>query len=233
MLAIENISFHYGVLDMQFGIQIAQAEFRQGEVTCILGRNGSGKTTLLSLIGGHLTPASGQILLDGQDMALLTVRDRPTATVFQQLGLFPHLTVAQNVKAAIEPNTLFRYAPETITRCQEVLCDFDLTVLHDKKPQQLSVGQQQRVAIARAVATSPKVLLLDEPTSALDFAHIRVLRDTLKYLKSSGKVPVIIIISHDLHFVLDIADNIKYFEEGRIQFDGTTDEFKSTPYYIN
>src|ERR1700753_1037640 len=118
MLSISNLEFSYGSKSDAFSLSIEHLQFVAGQITCILGRNGSGKTTLLSLIGGHLNPKSGIIELSGNDISGLPANLRSTATVFQKLGLFPHFTVIENIKTAIEPNTLFRYSADTLLRCK-------------------------------------------------------------------------------------------------------------------
>ena len=96
----------------------------------------------------------------------------------------------------------------------------------------MSIGQQQRVAIARATAIKPLVLLLDEPTSALDFVSINYLKKLLLELKEKNSIPINIIVSHDLHFVLSIADEIKFIEDGKLAFEGNKEAFIKSKYYI-
>lgn len=233
MLLLEDIEFNYRNGRGSFNISINELKFDSSLITCVLGKNGSGKTTVLSLIGGHLQSEKGKIVLAGEDISLLKAELRPTSTVFQQIGLFPHLTVKENIELAIEPNSLFKKSATTKNKAEKILVDFSLKEFEKRRPSQLSVGQQQRVAIARALSSDPKVLLLDEPTSALDFANIRILKGMLKEIKERQTVPVIIIVSHDLHFVLEIADSIKFIENGRFVFNGTTEEFQKSKYYIN
>ena len=113
------------------------------------------------------------------------------------------------------------------------MLDFSLTEYAERKPNQLSIGQQQRVAIARATAIKPSVLLLDEPTSALDFSNINYLKTLLQELNKKQTVPICIIVSHDLHFVLSIADEIKYIDNGELVFEGNKEAFINSAYNIN
>ncbi|MCB0537323.1 MAG: ABC transporter ATP-binding protein [Bacteroidetes bacterium] len=233
MLELKDIKFQYHEVNTSFSIDIAKTQFNASVITCVLGKNGSGKTTVLNLLGGHLKASSGSILLEGKEITDLKAELRPTSTVFQQIGLFPHLTVKENIEIAVEPNTLFKKSATTKSKAEKILSDFNLIEFANRKPIQLSVGQQQRVAIARALSTEPKVLLLDEPTSALDFANISYLRNLLIELKQRETVPVIIIVSHDLPFVMSVADNIKFIENGNFVFDGTSKEFQSSSHFIN
>lgn len=233
MLELKDIKFQYHEIDTSFSIDIAKTQFNTSVITCVLGKNGSGKTTVLNLLGGHLKASSGSILLEGKEITDLKAELRPTSTVFQQIGLFPHLTVKENIEIAIEPNTLFKMSKTTKSKAEKILSDFNLVEFANTKPVQLSVGQQQRVAIARALSTEPKVLLLDEPTSALDFANIRYLKNLLIELKQKETVPVIIIVSHDLPFVMSVADNIKFIENGIFVFEGTNKEFQTSSHFTN
>ena len=233
MLLLYKIVFNYGKEMGSFSVTIDELQFASSLITCILGKNGSGKSTVLNLIGGHLNADQGKIVLSGVDITELKAEVRPTSTVFQQIGLFPHLNVKENIELAIEPNTLFKISDETKRKAENILVDFSLKEFEKRKPSQLSVGQQQRVAIARALGSDPKVLLLDEPTSALDFVNISMLKTMLREIKDKKTVPIIIIVSHDLHFVLDIADNIKFIENGKFVFDGNTENFQKSKYFVN
>ena len=233
MLEIKNLHFRYRQLDAEAGIHIEATTFQKGKTTCVLGENGSGKTTLLNLIGGHLFSKEGQILLLGKDLSTLQSEARPTATVFQQIGLFPHLSVKQNIEIAIEPNSFWGVSSATKSKAMQLIEEFDLIPFVNRLPSELSVGQQQRVAIARAISTNPSVFLLDEPTSALDFVHIKALKSLLLDIKQKEKAPIIIIVSHDLPFVLDTADEIKYLKHGKIIFEGTKQEFIRSEWYIS
>jgi len=189
MLQIKNISYSYN--NSNFSLEIDKVEFKPNKITCVLGENGSGKTTLLQILGGHLPLKKGSISIFDADISKTEAVERPIATVFQELGLFPHLSVRKNIALAIEPNRLIGASEYVNSKTDAIVSMFQLDDLQHKKPMALSGGQQQRVAIARAIATSPKVLILDEPTSALDYQNIAKLKTLLQELKNSKQVPVI------------------------------------------
>jgi len=226
MLVLDKIKFNYTENGGAFNLSIPHLEFREGIITCLLGTNGSGKSTLLNVIGGHLIPSDGLIELDKKDITKIKAELRPISTVFQQIGLMPHLSVKENIHLAVEPNILFKKSLNAKLRVNKIIKDFNLEELQNRRPNELSIGQQQRVAIARALSTNPSVVLLDEPTSSLDFINVNYLRDLLLNVKTLSIVPIIIIVSHDLHFVMSIADEIKYIQDGKINFQGTNHEFQ-------
>ena len=139
---------------------------KKGELLTVLGPSGCGKTTLLRAVSGFLEPSQGKVLIDGQDMSGIGPNKRPTSLIFQNLALFPLMSVADNIAFSLEVRGHDKTSRRK--RADELL---DLVALNgqgDKKVHELSGGQKQRVAIARALAVEPKVLLLDEPLSALD-----------------------------------------------------------------
>ncbi|HLZ62992.1 MAG TPA: ABC transporter ATP-binding protein, partial [Ktedonosporobacter sp.] len=141
-------------------------EVASGELVCLLGASGCGKTTTLRMIAGFLTPDAGQILLDDTPITTIPPERRPTAMVFQQYALWPHMDVFHNISFGLQ----LRQLPKRVIqkRVQEVLSLVRLDAYARSYPAQLSGGQQQRVALARALVLEPKLLLLDEPLSNLD-----------------------------------------------------------------
>jgi putative ABC transport system ATP-binding protein len=153
-------------------LQNAHAEFQSGEITAILGKSGSGKSTLLNLISGIDAPDSGHIWMNGQDLTVLSERDRTLfrrariGFVFQFFNLIPTLTVGENVSLPLELNRVPR--PQAHTKVQVVLEAVGLLERWKTFPEKLSGGEQQRVALARALVHDPLLILADEPTGNLD-----------------------------------------------------------------
>lgn len=178
-----------------------------GKILCIVGQSGGGKTTLLRCISGLERIDSGQILVDGVafDPYVNSTNDAVIGVVFQEYNLFPHLTVLQNVMLA-PTMVLKKDKKEAQAEAQELLQKLALGDKGELYPWQLSGGQKQRVAIARALAMKPRILCYDEPTSALDPG----LRDTVKEIVLDLKKDKMtqIIVTHDIDFAKEIADDI-------------------------
>jgi putative ABC transport system ATP-binding protein len=190
----------------------------RGELTALKGRSGSGKTTLLNLVGGLDRPSSGQILVDGHDLAalgedgLLTLRRDRIGFVFQSFGLMPILTAAENVGV---PMRLRRTPPrEREERVQELLALVGLGDHVDQRPGELSGGQQQRVAIARALANQPALIIADEPTGQLDSDTGRAVMQLLRAVVRSEGVTVLV-ATHDPQ-LMELADRVLDLRDGQI-----------------
>ncbi|CAB3751759.1 MULTISPECIES: amino acid ABC transporter permease/ATP-binding protein [Burkholderia] len=215
----------------QFGMQrvLDNVSFvaPRGSVTVIVGPSGSGKSTLLRTINHLERVDDGFIDIDGEligyrrdgdvlhELKEREVLKRRTAVgmVFQNFNLFPHLTVLENlIEAPVVVGGVTRDAAERIART--LLARVGLADKADAYPRQLSGGQQQRVAIARALALRPKVLLFDEPTSALDPELVNEVLDVIKELARSGTT--LVIVTHEIGFAREVADNVLFMERGRI-----------------
>ena len=176
----------------------ASFSIARGKVTAIRGRSGSGKTTLLGLLGGLDRPTAGQILVDGEDLALLSrralaaYRRRHVGYVFQAFHLLPTLTADENVEAGVAPLRLGRRT--TRSRVRAALDAVSMGAKAHRFPHQLSGGEQQRVAIARAMAKQPTVLLADEPTGNLDEEHAG---DVLALLLEQAGPRTVVVVTHD------------------------------------
>ncbi|OCG23227.1 thiamine ABC transporter, ATP-binding protein [Gilliamella sp. Fer1-1] len=163
MIELNQINYHYDNFKMHFNLKIAAKE-----KVVIIGRSGAGKSTLLNLIAGFVSPNSGQILLNHQNMTRTLPGKRPVSILFQRNNLFNHLTVEQNIGLGIKP-CLKLNASERQT-IEDMLVKVSLAGFNNRYPNQLSGGQRQRVALARCLIQHRPVLLLDEPFSALDQA---------------------------------------------------------------
>jgi len=188
-----------------------------GELLCILGASGCGKTTTLNMIGGFLFPDAGRVMLDGQDITHLPPEQRPVSTVFQSYGLFPHLSVLQNVVYGLK----FRRYKKSVAlaKGREYLQLVGLADKADARIHELSGGQQQRVALARALIVEPKLCLLDEPFSNLDAALRIKMRTELKKLQQELGITMVF-VTHDQEEALILGDRMAIMDGGRLlQYD--------------
>jgi len=191
-----------------------QLEVKAGELTCLLGPSGCGKTTTLRMIGGFLQPDAGAILIDGNDISRLTPDRRPTAMVFQNYALWPHMTVFKNVSFGLKLRKLPKQ--EIKERVEAVLELVGLTHHIHSYPARISGGEQQRVALARALVLEPKVLLLDEPLSNLD-AKLRVrVREDIREIQQRIGITTVF-VTHDQDEALSISDRIAVMSGGKVE----------------
>jgi putative ABC transport system ATP-binding protein len=193
-------------------------QVRRGEFVAVMGRSGSGKSTLLSMLGGIEPPTSGQIFLEGTDLATLDddqrtlIRRRKVGFVFQMFNLLPILTAVENVTLPLELDGV--PAAEANRRAVEMLDRVDMSARREHIPGTLSGGEQQRVAVARALAIRPTILLADEPTGNLDSANGQQITRLLRRLVDEQK-QTLVIVTHDL-LVADQADRVVHLSDGRV-----------------
>jgi iron(III) transport system ATP-binding protein len=219
----QNIALAFGKTQVLRDIDLV---IEPGEFFALLGPSGSGKSTLLRVIAGFAFPQSGQVLLDGRDIARIPPWERNIGMVFQNYALWPHMTVWQNVAFGLEERKLPR--AEIERRTADALDLVGLRELAARRPSQISGGQQQRIALARTIAIEPKVLLLDEPLSNLD-AKLRIhMRTELLALQRKLGVTTIF-VTHDQEEALSIADRVAVLDQGVIQQVGTPVELFDTP----
>jgi len=186
----------------------------EGEFVCFLGPSGCGKTTLLRIIAGLEKPDAADIRFAGRVLTDIPARERNFGIVFQSYSLFPNMTVARNIAYGLECRKWPRQ--DIPDRVAAMLALVNLADQADKHPHQLSGGQQQRVALARALAGKPEVLLLDEPLSALDAKVREELRAEVKDLQARLGVTTIM-VTHDQHEAMEVADRIVVMNRGRIE----------------
>lgn len=214
------------------GVYDASFEIKEGEIFVIMGLSGSGKSTLVRMLNRLIDPSSGNIYLDGKDIAKMNVEDlrnirrHDINMVFQNFGLFPHRTILENTEFGLEMRGVSK--EERTTLAEKALNNAGLLPFKDQYPSQLSGGMQQRVGLARALANSPKILLMDEAFSALDPLIRREMQDELLDLQDTNK-QTIIFISHDLNEALRIGDRIALMKDGEIMQIGTGEEILTNP----
>jgi osmoprotectant transport system ATP-binding protein len=201
----------------------------RGQLLALVGGSGSGKTTTLRMLNRLIEPSSGTVLLDGERTSALQehVLRRRIGYVFQGIGLFPHLTVAQNI--GVTPSLLGWDATRIEARVTRLLNLMELDEqLAQRFPHELSGGQQQRVAFARALAAHPRVLLLDEPFAALDPLTRERLQRRFRELQRELQVTTVF-VTHDMVEALTLADRIAVMREGRLIQIGAPHELLSSP----
>ena len=200
-------------------------EVNPGKVVVLLGPSGCGKTTTLKMINGLIPKTSGKIFVDGKDTDSLDVTElrRNIGYVIQQIGLFPNMTIEDNVCAV--PDLLGWDKKKSRLRAAELLelVNLDSEFYLKRYPKELSGGQQQRVGVVRALAADPPVLLMDEPFGAIDPINREVIQD--EFLKMQEQLKkTIIFVSHDVDEAVKMADMIAIFQDGRlIQYDSPDD----------
>jgi multiple sugar transport system ATP-binding protein len=201
-------------------------EIRDGEFLTLLGPSGCGKSTLLNMIAGLEDITSGSIIMDGHRVNEMSPAERDVAMVFQSYGLYPHMTVAQNIGFSLRMAK--RPKAEIAERVTAVATALELSALLDRLPRELSGGQQQRVALGRAVVREPRVFLFDEPFSNLDAALRVRMRGEVKVLHERIGVTSVF-VTHDQEEALSMSDRIVVLSNGRIEQVGTPLEVYSRP----
>jgi osmoprotectant transport system ATP-binding protein len=226
MIEVAGLSRRYGgavaVADVSFQV-------RAGEMLALVGDSGSGKTTTLKMINRLLEPDAGRVVIDGRDAASLEPHAlrRSIGYVFQGIGLFPHLTVAENVAVPLRLAGWSR--DRTRVRVAELLVLVELEpALAARFPAELSGGQQQRTGVARALAASPRVMLLDEPFGALDPLTRDRLQLTFDALRRRLGLTTVF-VTHDMAEAIVLADRIGVMRSGRLLQLGTPAELARSP----
>jgi len=215
---LDHVTIRFGEFT---AVQDANLKIEEGEFFSFLGPSGCGKTTILRAISGFLEPTEGEVRIGGQNMKGIGPNKRPTALIFQNLALFPLMSVADNIAFGLEVRGVGK--ADRRKRADELLDLIALDGQGDKKVAELSGGQKQRVAIARALAVEPEVLLLDEPLSALDLKLRQHMRTELRAIQQRVGI-TFIYITHDQGEALTMSDRIAVMSQGVIQQVGTGTE---------
>ena len=204
---------------MRFTLSVAR-----GEQIAILGPSGAGKSTLLNLIAGFLTPASGNMVIDGEDHTTTPPSRRPVSMLFQENNLFSHLSVQQNIGLGLNPGLKLNASQRE--KILHIAQQMGIDSLLERLPGELSGGQRQRVALARCLVREQPILLLDEPFSALDPA-LRQEMLTLVAEVCREKQLTLLMVSHSVEDAARIAPRSIVVADGRIAWQGDTDNLLS------
>jgi len=222
-VSLEHVTMRFGDFT---AVRDAHLMIEGGEFFSFLGPSGCGKTTILRMISGFIMPSEGTIRIGGRDMVGLGPNRRPTTLIFQNLALFPLMTVAENIAFGLEVRRVSKAARRK--RADELLELVALPGVGDKRVADLSGGQRQRVAIARALAVEPQVLLLDEPLSALDLKLRQRMRAELRDLQRRTGI-TFIYITHDQGEALAMSDRVAVMDVGSIEQVDTPEALYDTP----
>ena len=226
MVRFENVSMAYGEEEV---IKNLNLHIEEGQLVVLIGPSGCGKTTTLQLINRLLKAAEGKIYVNGQDISTADPVElrRGIGYVIQEIGLFPHMTIRQNIE--IVPKLLGWDENRRNARSNELikLVNMDESYL-DKFPQELSGGQQQRIGLLRALAAEPPIILMDEPFGALDPITRDTLQDEIMTLQKKLK-KTIVFVTHDMDEALKIADVIVLMKDGEVVQSASPAEMIRTP----
>ena len=223
LVRLRDVSKTYGEVT---AVRPLHLEINRGDFVAILGPSGCGKTTLLRIIGGFVLPTTGSVEIGGIDVTRLGPEKRPTNMVFQGYGLFPHMSVRQNIAYGLR--IAARPRPEIDQAVSEMLSLVRLRELADRPIHELSGGQQQRVALARALIMRPQVLLLDEPLAALDLKLRHAMQEELRRIHQEIG-GTFVFVTHDQGEALAIANRIAVMEAGELIQQGDAEEIYSRP----
>lgn len=225
MINVKNVYKSFGDLEV---LKDVSYEFKEGKTTAIIGSSGSGKSTLLRCLNTLESINDGEILLDGKSISEIKHSDliKDIGMVFQSFNLFSNMTVLENVMYALTKVKKIN-KDDAKNLALDALSMVNVEDKIDQYPRNLSGGQKQRVALARALVMKPRVMLFDEPTSALDPEMVNEVLDEIKKLTHTGLTNII--VTHEMGFAKEVADEIIYMDEGRIVEYGPTKTFFSNP----
>ena len=246
VLQASDISIVFGGLT---AVSNFSCELKEGELVGLIGPNGAGKTTIFNMLSGVYTPTSGQITFWDRENKVRVINKKSPAQLnkmgiartFQNIRLFGNLTVADNVRIALHNQRIvnpfdvllrlprFRRDEKIMTqRVDELLSILKIQDKKDELAKNLSYGEQRKLEIARAIASNPKVLLLDEPAAGMNPQETEELRQMIEIIRRDFNLTVLL-IEHDMKFVMGICERIMVLDYGRIIAHGTPDEIKTNP----
>ena len=229
MISLEGVTKSYND-GASRAVDAIDLEITERSFAVLLGESGSGKTTTLKMINRLVEPTDGRIVVAGEDVAVTNPVQlrRRIGYVFQGIGLFPHMTIADNV--ALVPSLLGWTTDDIQARVEELLelVGLPASEYAARYPAELSGGQQQRIGVARALAARPSVLLMDEPFGALDPITRDELQDELKKLHQALELTVVM-VTHDMTEAALLADRIVVMKDGTIVGDGVPADLMRTP----
>ncbi|MYL17602.1 ATP-binding cassette domain-containing protein [Halorubrum terrestre] len=223
LVELDEVTKRFGDLTAVGGVDFS---VREGEFFTLVGPSGCGKTTTLRMICGFEHPTEGEVRIDGQSMGSVPPEARETNLVFQQLSLFPHMSVGENVGYGLAKSGVD--ADERSERVSEYLELVDLDGFEDRNPTELSGGQQQRVALARALVNEPAVLLLDEPLSSLDRKLRKQMQVELRRIHKQTQGGFFY-VTHDQEVAMTLSDRIAVMNDGHIEQIGPPEEIYREP----
>ena len=221
-LEFKNVSVYYrNKKDIITAVDDVSFSFHDKKINVLIGFSGCGKTSILNSISGYIL-FDGEIYLNGENIKDIAIQKRNVSYVDQEIVLYPHLTVYDNIAY---PLKLLRLPREEIDiRVRELANELDIAFLLTRKPKYLSIGQQQRVAIARAFAKRPDIILMDEPLSNLDKETSDEIRNYIRQLIKENN-STCIYVSHNIFDAVNLADYIYVMNEGKIIGEYTPEEF--------
>lgn len=244
ILSVDRISINFGGLKP---VDSFSMELEAGEMVGLIGPNGAGKTTVFNLLSGVYTPTEGQIRLNGKRIDGMTSHEvvaEGIARTFQNIRLFKEMTVLENVMVSFVKNTQYslwdatfrtrrfrRIEKEQEEYAAELLSLFHLEHLKNELASSLSYGQQRKLEIARALGTNMKVLLLDEPAAGMNPTETSELMECISLIRNRFGI-AILLIEHDMSFVMNICERIMVLEYGKKIAEGTPAEIVSNPQVI-
>lgn len=244
LLEVKNLGISFGGLRAVDAFDVA---IESGQLYGLIGPNGAGKTTVFNLLTGVYQPTEGKILLDGKDITgkkTIDINRAGVARTFQNIRLFPALTVRDNVKAGLHNGHCYstvegilrlpryrRVEKEMNERAMELLKVFDLDKEAEYLASNLPYGKQRKLEIARALATDPKLLLLDEPAAGMNPNETNELMDTIKFVQKEFKM-TILLIEHDMKLVSGICEKLTVLNFGQVLAQGNTKDVLSNPEVI-